>query len=125
MGIRLKTSYDEYIEKGEPESAVNYKFYFVYTPSGEEHVTFYENSKDKCWKIPIYTTDTGGGIGYAYMAPDGQFYNNVNPVTGGRNSEKADELMERFDYVSQASALMNSLDFDFLANLDNGDAVLR
>lgn len=53
-GTTTKLSYDEWIQAGRPDNDKGYKYYYVYTPTGEEHALVYLNNKDVCIEVTVH-----------------------------------------------------------------------
>lgn len=121
-GTTTKLSYDEWIQAGRPDNDKGYKYYYVYTPTGEEHALVYLNNKDVCIEVTVHGRN--GRRTCALMLNEDGVFLLKNPVTGDTVNREALEQDYQY-YHEEASRIVNAIDPDFLYSLDTQSNIPR
>lgn len=121
-GTTTKLSYDEWIQAGRPDNDKGYKYYYVYTPTGEEHALVYMNNEDVCIEVAVHGRN-GRRTCALMLNEDGAFILK-NPVTGDTANREVLEQDYQY-YHEEASRIVNAIDPDFLYSLDTQSNIPR
>ncbi|WP_251230517.1 hypothetical protein [Adlercreutzia aquisgranensis] len=116
LGVRLDCHYGKWVEEGRPKSAIDYVYYYLYPESGDRCVVLYSDGSDVCFSVGLDTPDGESLGGSLFVDGEGKFLRS-NPVSGYRNSDRAQkEIDKRYNYYhEQAASVLLSLDQDYFA----------
>lgn len=121
-GTTTKLSYDDWIQAGRPDNDKGYKYYYVYTPTGEDHALVYMNNEDAC--IEVVVPGRNGRRSCKLILSKDDVFLLKNPVTG--NTVNTEVLEQDYQYYhEEASRIINAIDPDFLYSLDTQSNIPR
>lgn len=121
-GTTTKLPYEEWVAAGRPVNDAGYIYYFMYTPTGDEHALLYKNNEDACLSIAVKKRN-GNGYCKMLVGMDGEFLLK-NPVNG--DTVDRDEMERDYKYYhEEASRIVQALDPDFLYKLDTASNISR